>query len=126
MATVYGPPEGFDPPDFDDAFVDGRYNMEKDDRIHKEYFDRLATEARRANTGDLIGEIIGFPIADGQALYMVWKQKPLQLVHLAVHDAWQIPEAHARGLRVTDIRQMVEGARKMDELFGRKTIKYGE
>jgi hypothetical protein len=34
--------------------------------------------------------------------------KPLTLVHLELGDAWHIPEAHARGLRLADIKAMVE------------------
>lgn len=121
MAKVYAPPAGFDPPDFEDSLVDGRYDMKLDDQLHNDYFDRLSAEAKRLNSGDLVGEMIHFPVADGAAQYMVWKQKPLQLIHLPVHDAWQIPEAHARGLNVTDVRAMVQSDKRLAELFGRKT-----
>lgn len=120
MATVYATPAGFDPPDFMEALVDGRYDHELDDRIHAEYIARLAVEARSTSTGALVGEIVRFQIADGYAQYMVWKEKPLTLVHLAIHDAWSIPEAHARGLRLADVRGMVERDRALSDLFSRK------
>lgn len=122
MAKVYAPPAGFEAPDFSASFVNGRYDHDLDNKIVADYFARLAAEAKRrvGGTGDLVGKIVRFPVGDGYAQYMVWSHKPLALVHLAIHDAWSIPEAHARGLRLTDIRAMVEGERRMAELFKRK------
>lgn len=120
MATIYSPPEGFEPPDFDEAFVDGRYDRAKDDEVHNAYFERLRAEAARCgNTGETVGKIIYFPIADGSAAYMVWKEKPLQLLHLAIHDAWSIPAAHARGIKLADVRAMVDRADAWTDLFAK-------
>lgn len=117
---VYAPPEGFDAPSFDDSIVDGRYDRELDDRLHHEYLERLAAEARRRNQGSLVGEVIRFPVADGYAAYMIWSESPFEAIHLPIHDAWQIPEAHARGLRLSDARDMVERDRRIAELFASK------
>jgi hypothetical protein len=121
MAKVYRAPEGYDAPDFADAFVDGRYNMEADDRATSAYIARLAEWCRDRHEGDLVGEVVRFQIADGYAQYMVMSHRPLALIHLPIHDAWSIPEAHARGLRLSDLRKMVEGERRLAELFARKS-----
>jgi hypothetical protein len=126
MATVYSPPENFrDLPDFE-GFKDGngRYDFEAHSRAEGEWIEELANLARKhkgtGKNADLIGETIHFQRGDGYAMYLVWKTSPLQLVHLPVGDAWAIPEAHSRGLRVSDVRQQVEGEQRMRELFGRK------
>lgn len=124
MAKIYSPPAGYEAPSIDDCFVDGHYDRHLDDKIHAEYLARLAEFVKRSkrNTvathkdGDLIGEVVHFPYADGAAAYMVWNVKPLELVHLAIHDAWQLDEAHERGLRVSDIRQIVERDRAWKKL----------
>jgi hypothetical protein len=69
-------------------------------------------------THRLAGQIIRFPVGDGYAQYMVIDGR--SLMHLEVDDKWQIPEAHSRGLRLSDVEQMIERDKKMDELFGRK------
>lgn len=122
MAKVFRAPEGYDAPDFMDAFVDGRYDFEADDRQTKAYIARLAEwcRARPDGKGDLVGEVVRFPIADGYAQYMIMSHRPLSLIHLAIHDAWSIPEAHARGLRLSDLRGQVEADRRWKELFAAK------
>ncbi len=74
--------------------------------------------ARAVNKGDLVGEILRWQRADGYAQYMVVSQKPLTLAHLVIGDAWQVEAALIRGLRLTDVREMVRRQRGMKELFG--------
>ena len=79
-------------------------------------------------SGPLTGEVVSFPRADGYALYMVADKPPktrgeaTSLVHLPLGDAWSIPEAHARGLRKSDIVAMVKRDREMAKLFGSRTF----
>jgi len=49
------------------------------------------------------------PVADGQAMYFIVSDNPLVLRHIPFGDAYQLPYAHVRGLRLSDInlhRQM--------------------
>lgn len=71
---------------------------------------------RDNGTGPNRGEVVRFPMADGYAEYVVLTNT--QLIHLPVYDAWDIPAAHARGLRASDITRMVAQERKLAELFG--------
>lgn len=51
--------------------------------------------------------VIAFPVADGKALYAVYKRAPLTLIHIPYMDAYQIPEAHIEGLRLADVDAML-------------------
>lgn len=51
--------------------------------------------------------MVGFPVADGQALYYIYSFSPLILQHIPYLDAYQIPYAHIRGLRKKDIERMI-------------------
>lgn len=67
------------------------------------------------------GELVRFPMADGYALYMVAHNgKSMALFHCIVGDAWSIPLAHMRGIRVSDIRNEVIRAKNFAKLFARK------
>jgi hypothetical protein len=102
MATVFSPPKGFDPPEWDP-----KKSFQEHQKAEDDYVQKLADALKAQRPGNLVGRVVSFPIADGCAQYMVASEKPLQLVHLPLGDAWQIPAAHARGLRLSDIRQML-------------------
>lgn len=65
----------------------------------------------------LVGQIWGYPVADGQAQYMVFRTKPLELIHIPTGDAWHVGDAHIRGLRLSDIKQSFESDKAMSALF---------
>lgn len=112
MTTIYAVPEGFEPPDFMDFFDENhRYDREADDKAHADYFKRFAAHLRTEAKGDIVGEVLYFPHCDGSAAYMVASEKPFSLVHLPIHDAYRLPAAHERGLRLSDARSMVESYR---------------
>ena len=114
MAHIFATPKGYDPPTFDDYFIDGNYDRALDDKLTREFFERLAAYARSVNTGEYVGEVVHFAQGDGAAVYMVWQERPLfSLVHIPIHDAWQLPEAHERGLRLSDVIPQIESERKM-------------
>lgn len=64
--------------------------------------------------------IVRFQVADGYACYYVKSFKPLVLQLIPAGDAYQIPAAHMRGLRLDDIREMIEREKRLRELFSRK------
>jgi len=63
--------------------------------------------------------VIRFPRGDGYAQYMVWRTRPLSLLHLPVGDAWDLPDYQIRGLRVKDVRDIVARERGLRELFSK-------
>jgi hypothetical protein len=121
VTKIFKAPDGYEPP-----VIEGDdYKMRPDGSSpwaekEAEYIARLKAAAQALNgNGDLIGEVIRFPRADGYAQYMVWSEKPLQLIWLELGDAWDIDKITERGLRLSDVRAMVERDRRLDELFGR-------
>lgn len=116
MATAYAPPEGFHAPEFNiDDFRSGAFQAAEQD-----YLDRLAVRCRENGTSDLLGKVVRWQRGDGYAEYMVWTTQPLALIHLPLGDAWSVEAALLRGLRVADIRAMVERDEKMAALFSAK------
>jgi hypothetical protein len=95
----------------------GGFNQGGFDEATKRFETELAAEARATNSGDTVGEIVRFQIADGYASYMVWSEKPLHLIDVGGPDGYQIPEAHERGLRLSDIRDKVAQDRKWKQMI---------
>jgi hypothetical protein len=84
-------------------------SWESNDREFERYLDNLRklVPAATGKNADLVGKVVGFGVADGKALYMVWRTRPLELVFINYLDGYQIPDAYMRGLRVADIRERV-------------------
>tara|TARA_R110000822_G_scaffold68435_2_gene166473 strand:- start:609 stop:959 length:351 start_codon:yes stop_codon:yes gene_type:complete len=75
-------------------------------------------ETTVSKTGNLIGEVVKTGVADGYACYMVVNTSPLELIHMEVGDAWHADNVWMRGLRVSDVKKQIEGAKKMVSIFG--------
>jgi len=80
----------------------------------------FALTAQAKNDGELVGETIRFPVADGHAVYGILSENPLHLCHINEGDGYQIPDAHARGLNLTDVREMVRAEKAINKLFAEK------
>ncbi len=80
----------------------------------------LQAKADAIPPGQIVGALIRFPRGDGYALYVVTKEKPLTLQWVQFGDRWQTEYITIRGLRRADVQHMVDGERKMRDLFGRK------
>ncbi len=93
------------------------YDYQEELRKENAVLANLAVGLRVQNLGKLVGEIIRFQIADGYAQYMVKKEKPLQLVHLHIGDAWHADPILIRGLRLSDVRQQVSQEKKLTSMF---------
>ncbi len=119
MATVYRAP--IDPPAFSiDSWREDEDRYIADLKALATETDQNRAQAQGKRPGNLVGEIVSFPIADGAAQYMVWQHSPFSLVHIATGDAWSIPEAHARGLRLKDVRDKIGQAERIRQLFSEK------
>jgi hypothetical protein len=127
MAKVYAAPlELGDPPDFDQFIdADGRYDFTAHREAEEAWVASVQEAARQARPNStktsIVGEVVRFPAGDGYAVYVVWNTNPVELVWCPVGDAWSIPEAHARGLRASDLRELVARDRRLAELFGSKS-----
>lgn len=70
-------------------------------------------------TGELVGGLLGFPVADGKAFYLVTKARPLTLQHVPFLDGYALPAAHLRGLRCDEVESHLEHNRRLAQLFAR-------
>ena len=85
--------------------------------FEQDQIDVYAGEFRAENPGDLVGEIVRWQRADGYAQYMIVKESPLTIAHMDWSDAWAIEAPLIRGLRLNDVRIMVEQEAAMRRLF---------
>jgi len=53
------------------------------------------------------GFIVKFQVADGYAMYVVDKLRPLTLRHIPFGDGYQIPDAYLRGLNLADVKEQI-------------------
>lgn len=87
--------------------------------------DRLLAELQEKEAalpeGTYVGAVLRFPYADGYAMYLVQKTRPLTLQHIPFGDAWHIPEAHLRGLNLDDVKEQVARNKGLRSMFARKT-----
>lgn len=114
MATqIFSPPDTIKVPSLDFK------NIDKYPKQCEKYTADLKKILQEHNPkGKNVGEIIRFPVADGNAEYMVLNMRPLQLVHLPLGDAWEF--AHADLLTPKAVQDKIDQQKRMDKLFGRK------
>ena len=105
MATAYLSP--IDPPKFNAE----TWREDKDN-----YIERCRAICRANGNHPLLGEVVKWGRADGYAMYMVYSAKPLQLIHLAIADAYQVEDALMRGLRLKDIEKMLSYERMLNSI----------
>lgn len=90
------------------------------DDPHEKAMAEMRATSDALEDGDIVGFIMQFPWADGYAVYRVTKERPLTLQHIDYGDAWQVPDAHLRGIRFEDVVQAQMRARARRKLFGPK------
>lgn len=83
-------------------------------------YDKLTEKSNSLPEGEVVGAFIRFQIADGYANYVVTKVKPLTLQYVRLGDGYQVAAAHIRGLRKSDILEMVRREKNLTSIFGRK------
>ena len=106
MAKIYNAPKSLTvPTDFcSDSYSDDCDKYIADLRKHVKLLNP------RGKNG---GEIIKFPVADGNAEYMVVKVRPLELVHIPLCDAWHFAYAHL--LTAKEVNYQIESTKKFHD-----------
>jgi hypothetical protein len=79
--------------------------------------DRLLAELAKTH------KLVHFPWADGSAVYLVTREKPLELQHVAVGDAWQVPYAYIRGTTLEDVNREAAASKAMAEYVLTRKVK---
>lgn len=112
MATIFNAPKELPEPEVDFK----NYDYDKVQADENAWLAKLKEFCIKHGNGACAGEEVTHGVADGYARYMVFKEKPLQLIHLRLGDAWSAGAIWERELRLSDVRQQVE--RNKNPLFG--------
>lgn len=64
--------------------------------------------------------VIQFSVGDGYASYRVASFEPLVLEHIDFWDGYRVSNATLNGLTPDYVRDMLDGAKRMREMFSRK------
>jgi len=93
-------------PDF--TFEDFKSDVDAWFQAEDKWLKELPQKVRKEGKGDAVGTIMRWGVADGSALYIVVKQKPLTLSHIEIGDAYRIPYMMIRGCRLSDVRDAMK------------------
>jgi len=96
------------------------YDEYNDFNKHDELFNALEEVSDNLPDGEVLGALFGSPHADGKAWYVVVKTKPLTVANVPVWDAWQLPDAHIRGLNKADILADLRWNKHIKEAFAKQ------
>jgi hypothetical protein len=111
MGKIYLPPAEIKVPDFNWE------NFDDYQKTENKFIDDLKQFCKQRNSGEYIGEVIKFPVADSYALYMVASLSPIELIHLPLMDAWEFQ--YIDRLTAQDIREKIDNEKKLAKFFGR-------
>jgi len=95
----------------------------KDTQPHMQKMEELQDISDALPEGEIVGGIISFGVADGSAIYLVTKAKPLTLQHIDFCDAYRVHPAMIRGLRKQDILDQLGSRRRMQSYFSKRKKK---
>ena len=115
---VFSAPEHIKEPVIDYA----NYNHQECQKQEQKYLDELK-EFCLANIVGInvsikyVGKIARFPVADGQAQYMVASQSPMDLIHLPLGDAWDFQYIESLGIK--EIKQNIDSQERINKLFSK-------
>lgn len=108
--TVYAAPKELQAPEWLKGSTFQEHNKKEE-----EYEKKLIEWVKENSDHKYAGEIVGYPVADGQARYVVFT--PSELIHIAIGDAWNYE--HIERLLAKDIVQKVKQERNLAKLFNR-------
>jgi hypothetical protein len=111
MGKIYLPPAEIKVPDFNWEDFDDYQKREN------KFIDDLKQFCKQRNSGEYIGEVIKFPVADSYALYMVASLSPIELIHLPLMDAWEFQ--YIDRLTAQDIKEKIDNEKKLAKFFGK-------
>lgn len=87
---------------------DPRYQSRERTDVLCNLFERALHERSSQDLDNLIGALLLFGAADGYAMYIVTKARPLTLMHVYLGDGYQVQYPMIKGIDANDVRQMRE------------------
>jgi hypothetical protein len=105
---VYGGVEGIEAPEWKSGM-----NFQEFNEICAEYEQKIISWCKENSKHKLAGEVVSFPVADGNANYVI--VKPSEVVHLATGDAWHYQ--YIDRLTAKDIEQEIKRSKALHKIF---------
>lgn len=105
------------------AYVYGEPREERERRM-REYdapLNKLQKISDNLPEGKIKGGLLSFGVADGSALYLVVKERPLTLQHIDFLDGYRVHHALIKGLDRADIEAQLSADRRINKLFAEKS-----
>jgi hypothetical protein len=118
-ATIFSVPEGLDAPPFPE-YKEGNIDVNGYVAACRAHTEAVKEWCGTHGQGDLAGRFWRYPVADGYAEYVVYKTRPLTLIHLDHMDGYSIPEVVRRGLSASLIREEIRRQESLSALFNRR------
>lgn len=84
-------------------------------REEKAELARLQANSDLLDHGNIVGALLAFPVADGEAYYFVIQEKPLVLAHVDVGDGYCLEDWMLKGITRRDIEDRLAYRRKINE-----------
>lgn len=117
MIKVYAPPKEIKKPKFINS-GNSTHDWKKYQVETEKYFKEIKDFCSEQGSGKYKGEDVRFPVADGQAIYVVYSCTPMELIHCDMYDGYDYP--YIERLTKKDIINAIEMARNLEKIFKRK------
>jgi len=98
---------------------DWQQGVSFDQTEHGKAFEALMEVSNNLTEGEIKGGVVSFGVADGQAHYLVVKERPLTLQHIYFLDGYQVHYALIKGLDRADIEAQLAADRRLNALFAK-------
>ncbi|MHA2063249.1 MAG: hypothetical protein ACXABY_02590 [Candidatus Thorarchaeota archaeon] len=99
--------------------IDYQSPLSWDETDHFKKMEELQEISDNLPKGEIKGGLISFGVADGSAIYIVVKTKPLTLQHVPFCDGYSVHPALIRGLNKADILDHLDRERRLKEIFAK-------
>ncbi len=104
-------------------------SKEEQNRRWKAYTDKLDALQKISDAlpeGEIKGGLLSFGVADGQAHYLVVKERPLTLQHIDFLDGYRVHDALIKGLDRADIEIELNATRRRNKFLRRTAQVFAE
>mgnify|MGYP003633247730 CR=1 FL=1 len=115
-AKIYKVPSDVTVPEMDFANFDNKKWVKDENKFYSDL--KIWCQRRNPNQDhNYVGETIKFPVADGQAVYVVVSLRPLELIHSPMMDGYSAMNVDL--MTVKRVKQMIDGEKKLQAFFNR-------
>jgi hypothetical protein len=84
----------------------------------RKYRKEVSDFCKASNKGELVGEIISTSVADGTADYVIYKERPFELIHLNDGDGYSGSPAWCKGINLRMAKAQINCEKQLKAIFG--------